>query len=317
MAQILITGFTGGIGRATAKELTESGHIVKALVRSVEKGKKYAAGLKNIELIQGDAANANDLLKAAEGCTHFVYGINIPYNNWEEKAISMLETSLKVAAEKKLRFVFPGNVYVYGRASSNPVAETHPFSPHTKKGKIRVQMENLIKKYAQEKGFDYTIVRMPDFYGPFVVNGFSEQMFINALKGKTLTWIGDPSVKTEYIFIEDGGIAMAEAGLSDNGKNAEFNIPAYEPVKTGDFVQKIADMGGKNSKKQIMNSDLIFGIMGLFNPLVKEVKEMLYLKREELLLDGSLYKSTFGNIPRTPYEDGMKRTFEWVNTFYK
>ena len=75
--------------------------------------------------------------------------------------------------------------------------------------------------------------------------------------------------------------------------------------------------GAENSKKQIMNSDLIFGIMGLFNPLVKEVKEMLYLKREELLLDGSLYKSTFGNIPRTPYEDGMKRTFEWVNTFYK
>lgn len=317
MEQILVTGFTGGIGRATAKALTESGHTVKALVRSVEKGEKYAAGLKNIQLFEGDAANFNDLLSASEGCSHIVYGINIPYNIWENKAVSLLETSLRVAAEKKLRFIFPGNVYVYGNASTNPVAETHPHTPHTKKGKIRVEMENLIKKQSLENGFDYTIVRMPDFYGPYVVNGFSEQMFINALKGKPLTWIGDPSVKTEYIFIEDGGLAMAEAGLSDKGKNAEFNVPAYEPIKTGDFVQKISDMGGKNSKKQIMNSDIIFRIMGLFNPMVKEVNEMLYLKREELLLDGSLYNNTFGNIPRTPYGDGMKKTFEWVKTFYK
>jgi nucleoside-diphosphate-sugar epimerase len=62
---------------------------------------------------------------------------------------------------------------------------------------------------------------------------------------------------------------------------------------------------------------LIFTLFGLFNKVIKEVYEMLYLKREELILDGTKFKNTFGFLPSTTYEEGVKKTFEWVKTFYK
>jgi len=44
---------------------------------------------------------------------------------------------------------------------------------------------------------------------------------------------------------------------------------------------------------------------------------MLYLKREELILDGTKFKNTFGFLPGTTYDEGVKKTFEWVKAFYK
>lgn len=317
MAKILVLGFTGGIGRAATKALVENGHNVTALVRSRSKGEKYINELTNITLIEGDASDYNSVLKAADGCSHLVYGLNIPYDKWSENVVPLLETSLKVAAAKKLKFIFPGNVYVYGPAKLNPVNEAHPHEAPTKKGKIRVEMENLIKKYSTENNFPYTIIRMPDFYGPYVVNGFSEKLFINSITGKSLQWIGNKETTTEYIFIEDGGKAIANAAISEKADNQEFNIPASEPITNGDFLRKIAIAGGKNVKFSTLNSDIVFNIMGVFNPMVKEVKEMLYLKREKLVLDGTKYKKTFGNIPATPYREGIDKTISWAKEFFK
>lgn len=44
---------------------------------------------------------------------------------------------------------------------------------------------------------------------------------------------------------------------------------------------------------------------------------MLYLKKERLILDGSLYTSTFGDYPSTPYEQGIAATLDWARQWKK
>ncbi len=44
-------------------------------------------------------------------------------------------------------------------------------------------MEGMLKEAAANHGLGYTIVRFPDFYGPYIVNGFTEQLLVNASKG--------------------------------------------------------------------------------------------------------------------------------------
>ncbi len=313
----LVVGATGGIGRSTVKALLEKDIPVTVLVRNEDKAKKYFAEFDDIKILKGDANNKNDILGGLSDASHLYYCTNIPYRNWEEKALTLLKVSLSAATEAKVKFVLPGNVYVYGHAENNPVNEKHPWNPHTKKGKIRVVMENEIHKAAEKNGLVYTVVRFPDFYGPYVINGFSEKIFTNAIKGKRLQWIGDKYTETEYIFIEDAGKAMVSAALSEKSNNEEFNVPAYKPITTMDFLNLVSKKGGNSSMLSVINSDLIFTLMGLFNPVVREVKEMLYLKREKLVLDGSKYLDAFGEIPSTPYEEGIEKTFEWAKKFFK
>jgi nucleoside-diphosphate-sugar epimerase len=313
----LVVGATGGIGRSTVKALVENGNHVRAFVRNRHKAEKYFFGLDNVEIFEGDATKPADLSKAIRGCSTLFYCANTLYTEWIEKARPLLKVSLDAALEAKARFVFPGNVYLYGHAQYNPVDEKHPHAAHTVKGKIRVEMEETIKKYSSEKGLQFTIVRFPDFYGPFVVNGFSEKAYLNALTGKSILWIGAKNVPIEYIFIEDAGECLVTAGLSEQGINQEFNVPATSPITNNSYLGLISKLGGTNSKLQILNSNLIFSIMGSFNKLIKEVVEMLYLKREELILDGTKFKKIFGFLPETSYEEGVKKTFEWVKSFYK
>ena len=313
----LVVGATGGIGRSAVKALVENGNHVRAFVRNRHKAEKYFFGMNNVEIFEGDATKPADLSKAIKDCSTLFYGANTLYTEWIEKARPLLKVSLDAALEAKARFVFPGNVYLYGHAQYNPVDEKHPHAAHTVKGKIRVEMEETIKKYSAEKGLQFTIVRFPDFYGPFVVNGFSEKAYQNALAGKSIQWIGAKNVSLEYIFIEDAGKCLVTAGLSEQGINQEFNVPATSPITNNNYLGLISKLGGANSKLQILNSNLIFSVMGFFNKLIKEVAEMLYLKREELILDGTKFKNVFGFLPNTTYEEGVKKTFEWVKSFYK
>jgi nucleoside-diphosphate-sugar epimerase len=315
--KILVVGATGGIGRSTVKSLVEAGHSVRVLVRNKEKAKKYFSEFDALEIFEGDASNYGSVYNAAAETSAMFYCLNIPYLEWYEKAILYLTNALDTAAEHNLRFVFPGNVYLYGHAKYNHVDEKHPHDPHTRKGKIRAQMEALIKKYSQTKNLEFTIVRFPDFYGPFVINGFSELIFINSLKGKKLIWVGDKVVPKEYIFIEDAGKCIVDAGLSEKGKNQEFNVPSCGTISNKDFLGLISKCGGKNSKVQLINNNFVFSALGMVSPVIKELIEMLYLKREEFFLDGTKFKNTFGYLPSTDYETGIKKTFEWVKSFYK
>ncbi len=316
MGKNLIVGFTGGIGRATAKALIESNEKVVGFARNLDKAKKYSAGLKNIEIIQGDASKKEDLEKAIDGVDKLFYCANIPYNRWEAEAINLFSVSLDIAIKNNFKIIFPGNVYVYGYPNFNPVNEKHPHQALTKKGKIRIEMEKKLEEASQQHNLDYAIVRFPDFYGPFVINGFSEQIFINALKGEKVNWFGDLNIPLEFIFIEDAGKAMAIAGLSEKTNCKSFNVPGFSETTTLNILKEIVKQSKKNSKISTLNSDLIFSLVGLFNPMAREFKEMLYLKRVKLILNGSLFKETFGTLPATPYEEGIRKTLEWTKDYF-
>lgn len=312
----LIVGATGSLGSSVIKALKEKDIQIRILVRDKSKAEKYFGKDTTLEIVQGSALNEETIVAALEDCSHLFYLVNTPYHKWSISSEPLLKSTINSAVRKNVKLVFPGNVYVYGHAQYNPVDEKHPWNAHTKKGKIRINLEEMLKKAKAENGLKYTIIRMPDFYGPFVINTFSEKAYINALRGKPIQWIGDLDTKTEYIFIEDGGRAMVIAGLSDKSNGEEYNVPAYSPITSREYLTEIVNQAGQRSKITSLNSDLIFTVGGFFSPMISEVKEMLYLKREELILDGTKFKETFGNIPARNYKDGVAATLDWVKEFY-
>lgn len=312
----LIVGASSGLGRAIAKSLLEKGEEVVALVRNKTKAEKYFKGLSPINVIEGDALNQDDVISALRDCSTLFYCINIPYPQWKEKAKPLLAVSIKAAVTANVKFIFPGNVYIYGYALADYVNERHPRNVHTRKGKIRLEMENMLTAAQNEKGLHYTIVRLPDFYGPFIINTFSETFFINALKGKTLRWFGDLDFPYETIFIEDAGKALVTAALSEKSIGKDFNVPGFGEITPRKLLIEISRQAGKNSKIVNINSSLIFSLLGLINPLAYEFKEMLYLKQKRFLLDGLLFNTTFGRVPSTSYKEGIEKTLSWAKEYF-
>lgn len=178
-------------------------------------------------------------------------------------------------------------------------------------------MEQMLIRANKERGLIYSIIRMPDFYGPYVINGFSEKFFQNALRGKKLQWFGGLNVPIELIFIEDGGEAMAIAGLSAKADGMQFNMPGCAETTAKKFLKEISRQSGKHSAISSINSEFIVAMAGLFNPVAKEFKEMMYLKSERLIMTGELFRTTFDILPATPYEEGIRKTLEWTKNFFK
>lgn len=51
-------------------------------------------------------------------------------------------------------------------------------------------------------------------------------------------------------------------------------------------------------------------LMGIFNPLMREMVEMNYLQTSPLVLDHSALRGLLGDIQKTPYDEGIRQCVE-------
>ncbi|HYQ44493.1 MAG TPA: SDR family NAD(P)-dependent oxidoreductase, partial [Polyangiaceae bacterium] len=206
----LIIGATGGVGSEIARVLSRRGFRVRALHRDPERAKARMASLGAIEWSKGDAMNAADVLRAAAGVSLVVHAANPPgYRNWKGLALPMLENSIAAAQATGARLVFPGTVYNFGPETFPIVAEAAPQRPRTRKGAIRVAMEQRLARAARE-GVPVLIVRAGDFFGSAGQNNWFSQGLVRP--GKPLTWMfypGKREVGHAWAYLPDLAEAIA------------------------------------------------------------------------------------------------------------
>ena len=51
-------------------------------------------------------------------------------------------------------------------------------------------------------------------------------------------------------------------------------------------------------------------VMGLFNPLMRELVEMSYLHTTPVVLEGSAIQKLLGPVKKTSYDDGIRKTLD-------
>jgi hypothetical protein len=56
----------------------------------------------------------------------------------------------------------------------------------------------------------------------------------------------------------------------------------------------------------------ILKIMGWFNPLYRELIEMLYLQETPVILDDRKLLAKFPGIRKTSYDEGIRQTLDWM-----
>ena len=174
----LVLGATGGIGGELTIALLRSGWHVRALHRRPAPASGRAGELADVQWVGGDAMRREDVVAAAHGSEVIVHGVNPPgYRNWRGLALPMLDNSIAAAKASGARLMFPGTVYNFGPDAFPNLSERSPQHPRTRKGRIRVEMEQRLEACSQD-GVRSLIVRAGDYFGPRSGNSWFAQGLI-------------------------------------------------------------------------------------------------------------------------------------------
>ena len=196
MKSALVLGASGGMGYSIVKELSSRGISVTAFARTKGKLEKLFGEDPNVTILAGDLFQIEDLQKAAQDVEVIFQSANIPYSEWEEKLPLLMANIVEVAKQQSAKLAIVDNIYAYGRSKGEKVKETFVKNPHTKKGKIRLQIETMIK----DSGVPAVIAHFPDFYGPNAENTILHYTLQNIVKDKKAMFVGIKELQ-ENLFI--------------------------------------------------------------------------------------------------------------------
>ena len=205
MIKYLITGATGAIGSALVRQLAAEGEEVRAFVRNSDKFHRLLPDVP-AEVVVGDALNPDDVRRALEGVDVVFHCINFPLTQYE-RTLEAVQVLIEAALPHKPHIVFPGNTWVFGRPARTPITPETPFNPPSPIARLKARVDEML----MGSGLPVTVVHLPDFYGPGVVNPLVRPLFENALAGKNVSFPGPVDVAHEFIYIDDAARALIAA----------------------------------------------------------------------------------------------------------
>ncbi|HYP89642.1 MAG TPA: SDR family NAD(P)-dependent oxidoreductase [Polyangiaceae bacterium] len=306
----LVIGATGGIGGETARALLASGWTVRALSRNAERAQQDAP---QIEWRQGDAMNAAEVVAAAAGVSVVVHAANPPgYKNWRGLALPMLESSIAAAKSAGARIVLPGTVYNFGPDAPELIDEAAPQHPLTRKGKIRVEMEERLRE-ASRQGTPVLIVRAGDFFGPRAKNNWFSQGLVKPGRPlRSVTYPGDHDASHAFAFLPD--LAATIVRLLERAADLQafevFHFAGHDFERGVELAQATRRAAGVPDAP--IRRFPWFAIY-LLSPVIETFREMLemrYLWQRSLRLDNRKLRAFLGAEPHTPLEQALRLTLE-------
>jgi nucleoside-diphosphate-sugar epimerase len=312
MKTALVIGITGGIGGEVARALLKRGWKVRALHRNPG-GAAQAARLGNdIEWLRGDAMNRDEVVAAARGANAIVHAVNPPkYHNWAGLVLPMLDNTIAAAKASGARIVFPGTIYNYGGDAFPKLTEVSPQHPQTRKGAIRVEMEQRLQA-ASKDGVRTLIVRAGDYFGPQAGNTWFTQGLLagQGSKAKRVFYPGPPTLGHAWGYLPD--VAETMARLLDNEQHlADFDAFHFR----GHWLPRGVEMSEAICRKLGIPTKRIYGfpwwavrLVAPFVEVCREMLEMRYLWHVPAELDNAKLRSVIGDEPHTPLDEAVAKS---------
>ena len=301
----LILGATGGVGGETARALIAHGWQVRALTRTPR------AAQPGITWLAGDAMDAAAVLDAAHGVDAIVHAVNPPgYRNWSRLVLPMLDNSIAAAQAVGARLALPGTIYNYDVGTIAVAMVDSPQQPVTRKGAIRVAMEQRIEA-ACRGGMRAVILRAGDFFGPRPGGSWLSQSMVTPGKPVTaITYPGDRGIGHSWAYLPDVGETFAQllerdATLPDF---ARYHFAGYYDPDGTLFPGAIRHAVGNPALPVRRMPWALLPLIAPFNATMRELIEMRTFWRNPLALDHRDLVALLGAEPHTPLDQAMATT---------
>lgn len=318
--RVLVTGATGKVGNAVARQLAERGDEVVALVRDPARARETVPA--GIELARGDVTDAASVRAAAEGVEGAFNCMGI-FEQWmadpavfervnAEGARNVVAAARDAGARRALHTstfdVF--HAEMAGTVREDAVAD-YPKGTHYERSKQHA--EELVLAEARD-GFEVVIANPAAVYGPgpWAPAGL-DSVIRDAIRcrlpalppgGMTLVYVDD--VATGHLAAFDGGLPGERYILADG-------------YATGREIVRVAvDEAGRGWVPPTLPASVAKGMAVAGEAVSRAIKRSPLVGRGQVhfLLwqahaDSSKARDALG-IEFTAWEDGIRRTVRWM-----
>lgn len=298
-----ILGAGGTIGTELAKALPKYTDQIRLVSRNPEKVNPED------QLHPADLLKAEEVEKAVAGSDVVYLTVGLPYNIkvWASQWVPLMKNVIGACEKHQAKLVFFDNIYMYDPNHLAPMNEETPINPPSKKGKVRAKVAKMVTDEVAEGRLTALIARSADFYGPGIEGSsmLTETVFNNLAQGKKADWLGGLDYKHSFTYTPDAGKATALLGNTPEAYGQVWHLPTAPVPPTGrEWVAAIARELGVDAKSRVAPKWMV-RIIGLFNPVMKEMVEMMYQYDRDYVFDSSKFEKHFDFQP-TPYEAGIK-----------
>ncbi|WP_229169185.1 NAD-dependent epimerase/dehydratase family protein [Bradyrhizobium altum] len=304
----LMIGATGGVGREVARALVRRGWHLRCLSRTPNPVSASLPG-NGVAWINGDAMKADDVVNAARDVALIVHAANPPrYKNWRGLAMPMLRNSIEAARASSARLIFPGNLYNFGADAGPLLSETTLQQPNTRKGRVRSEMEDMLRA-AAATGTRSLVVRAGDVFGGHgPSSNFSNVLIKPRQSLRAILYPGPPATGHAWAYLPDYAEAIARLA------EIEADLPSFDVFHFGghwiepgiELAQSIRRAAGRLDLPIRRFPWLAVRLLAPFVPLLREVEEVRYLWDVPLRLDNSKLIALIGDEPHTPLDQAVR-----------
>jgi UDP-glucose 4-epimerase len=229
---------------------------------------------------------------AAEGLSHFIRRFN--YENNLGGSVALINASVRHQVKC---FLFTSSIAVYGRGQV-PMTEDLVPQPEDPYGISKYAVELDLRAARELFGLNYVVFRPHNVYGELqnisdkyrnVIGIFMNQL----LKNQPMTIFGDGSQTRAFSYVGDIVGAMVRSLFHLECHGHTFNVGADQPYSVLDLAREVGVAVGADPR-----------IVHL--PARNEVQHA-YASHVKI-------HSFFGEQPRTPLPEGLRRMARWVKS---
>ena len=308
MGIIALWGASGAIGKSVASALRAQGRAYRVVGRDRASLEANFGSDPLAEIATYRPEDPASIEEAARGVETIVYAVGVDYTRNDLYPILMQTTLDGAIAAGVEAMLLIGTVYPYGRPQSTTVREDHPRAPHTFKGRMRKEQEDLLLDADRAGKIRGSVLRLPDFYGPGVdAKSYIGELFTNGVAGKTANLIGPIDTAHEFVFVPDVGPVVARLIDEPEAFGHVWHFAGNGTTTQREMAARVERETGRKLKLLVANKTMLRAL-GLVNPLMREFVEMHYLLTEPVIMDDAAIHALLGPLHKTSYDDGVRAT---------
>jgi len=315
---VLVTGASGFLGGRLAQILVERGEAVRVLARPTS-DLRHLDGLP-VEVVRGDAG------AAVQGVTHIYHCAGCstdwaPWRDYYEANVAGVEELLRAAAGVTglRRFLHVSTTDVYGYPLV-PCDESHPIlDAGLAYNRSKGMGETRVWEAARDTGLAITVVRPATIYGPrgkaFVTD------LAKLIRQGLMAVIGGGRATGGFCYVDNVAEAMIQAAMASETAGRAYNLSDGTGVTWRQYVDALADGLGCRRPWIDLPVAAAFGLARAMEaphrwlgvpgrPLLTRHAALLLGHDQEFPIERA--RREFGFRPAVGFEEGMRRSVEWV-----
>jgi len=304
MKTYTILGANGNIAKSVSKHLEGTENRIRQFSRNPKKTNP------SDELWSGDLLNPDDVKKATDGSdvVFLLAGLQYSAKVWKEQWPKVMKNTIDACEVSNSKLVFFDNMYALDPEHIGHITEETPLGAKGPKGKVRQDILDMLWKAVDEKRVTALVARAADFYGPDAQNSIPNEMIFNKiLSGKNPQWLYSGDRAHSFTYIPDAGYATAFLSQQHDSWNQNWNLPTCEDFPSANqMVDEVNKLLGSNKKLTVLPA-LGVSIMGLFIPILKEMKENRYQLDQDYRFFSRKIIEKY-NLHPTPLVEGLKKS---------